>query len=112
MAGATLCARRRLKRAAHDQRYPRTEASHREQPPVRGFRPSDAKPSQLVFGRFIGVFAGLNIRWRFFSTFCMARRGDARSAADLLTQADVQPLLVIEAYRDNEVDPPVPDAEA
>ena len=76
-----------------------------EQPPVPGLPPQQAQSRlQLVFGRFIGVFARPehplalfldDLQWLDAATLDLL--------ADLLTQADVQPLLVIGAYRDNEV---------
>jgi PAS domain S-box-containing protein len=77
-----------------------------EQPPVQELPPQQAQGRlQLVFRRFIGVFARPehplalfldDLQWLDAATLDML--------ADLLTQADVQQLLVIGAYRDNEVD--------
>jgi PAS domain S-box-containing protein len=77
-----------------------------EQPPVVELPPQQAQGRlQLVFRRFIGVFARPehplalfldDLQWLDTATLDML--------ADLLTQADVQRLLVIGAYRDNEVD--------
>ena len=77
-----------------------------EQPPVPELSPQDARRRfQLVFRRFIGVFAGPehplalfldDLQWLDSATLEVLE--------DLLTQADVQHLLVIGAYRDNEVD--------
>src|SRR5882757_8351035 len=77
-----------------------------EQPPVQELSPQQAQGRlQLVFRRFLGVFARPehplalfldDLQWLDTATLDML--------ADLLTQADVQPLLVIGAYRDNEVD--------
>src|SRR3984893_5254374 len=77
-----------------------------EQPPVVELPPQQAQGRlQLVFGRFLGVFARAehpltlfldDLQWLDAATLDML--------AELLTQADVQQLLVIGAYRDNEVD--------
>ena len=77
-----------------------------EQPPVQELPPQQAQSRlQLVFRRFLGVFARPehplalfldDLQWLDAATLDML--------ADLLTQADVQQLLVIGAYRDNEVD--------
>ena len=77
-----------------------------EHPPVQELPPQQAQGRlQLVFRRFLGVFARAehpltlfldDLQWADMATLDML--------ADLLTQADVQQLLVIGAYRDNEVD--------
>jgi PAS domain S-box-containing protein len=77
-----------------------------EPPSVPELSPQDAQRRfQLVFRRFIGVFARPehplalfldDLQWLDAATLDML--------ADLLTQADVRQLLVIGAYRDNEVD--------
>src|SRR6202140_5193544 len=77
-----------------------------EQPPVVELPPQQAQGRlQLVFRRFLGVFARAehpltlfldDLQWLDAATLDML--------AELLTQADVQQLLVIGAYRDNEVD--------
>jgi PAS domain S-box-containing protein len=77
-----------------------------EQPPVPELPPQQAQGRlQLVFRRFLGVFAQPehpltlfldDLQWLDAATL--------EVLADLLTQADVQQLLVIGAYRDNEVD--------
>ena len=77
-----------------------------EQPPVPDLPPKDAQRRfQLVFRRFIGVFARPehplalfldDLQWLDAATLDLIE--------DLLTQADVQHLLLIGAYRDNEVD--------
>jgi PAS domain S-box-containing protein len=77
-----------------------------EPPPVPELPPQQAQGRfQLVFRRFIGVFARPehplalfldDLQWLDAATLDML--------ADLLTQADVQQLLVIGAYRDNEVE--------
>ena len=77
-----------------------------EQPPVPELPPQQAQGRlQLVFRRFLGVFARPehpltlfldDLQWLDVATLDML--------ADLLTQADVQHLLLIGAYRDNEVD--------
>jgi PAS domain S-box-containing protein len=77
-----------------------------EQPPVPELPAQQAQSRlQLVFRRFLGVFARPehplvlfldDLQWLDAATLDML--------ADLLTQGDVQQLLVIGAYRDNEVD--------
>jgi PAS domain S-box-containing protein len=77
-----------------------------EQPPVPELSPQDAQRRfQLVFRRFIGVFARPehplalfldDLQWLDAATLDLLE--------DLLTQTDVQHLLLIGAYRDNEVD--------
>jgi len=77
-----------------------------EQPPVPDLPPQDAQGRfQLVFRRFIGVFARPehplalfldDLQWLDAATLDLLE--------DLLTQVDVRHLLLIGAYRDNEVD--------
>ncbi|MBV8473452.1 MAG: AAA family ATPase, partial [Hyphomicrobiales bacterium] len=77
-----------------------------EQPPVPDLPPQQAQGRlQLVFSRFLSVFARPehplalfldDLQWLDAATLDML--------VDLLTQADVRQLLVIGAYRDNEVD--------
>ncbi|MBV8407684.1 MAG: AAA family ATPase [Alphaproteobacteria bacterium] len=77
-----------------------------EQPPVQELPPQQAQRRlHLVFRRFINVFARPehplalfldDLQWLDAATLDML--------VDLLTHADVQNLLVIGAYRDNEVD--------
>jgi PAS domain S-box-containing protein len=77
-----------------------------EQPPVPVLPPQDAQHRfQLVFRRFISVFARPehplalfldDLQWLDTSTLLVLE--------DLLTQSDVRHLMVIGAYRDNEVD--------
>jgi PAS domain S-box-containing protein len=77
-----------------------------EQPPVPELPPQDARRRfQLVFRRFIGVFARPehplalfldDLQWLDTATLDLLE--------DLLTQGDVRHLLLIGAYRDNEVD--------
>ena len=77
-----------------------------EQPPVPEVEPQQAQGRfQLVFRCFIGVFARPehplalfvdDLQWLDVATLDLLE--------DLLTQADVQHLLLIGAYRDNEVD--------
>ncbi|HWT80138.1 MAG TPA: serine/threonine-protein kinase PknK, partial [Candidatus Methylomirabilis sp.] len=78
-----------------------------EQPPVPELEPSQAKARfQLVFRRFIGVFARPehplvlfidDLQWLDAATLDLIE--------DLLTQEGVRHLLLIGAYRDNEVGP-------
>ena len=77
-----------------------------EQPPVAELPPQQAQSRlQLMIRRFVGVFARPehpltlfldDLQWLDTATLDML--------ADLLTQADVQQLLVLGAYRTNEVD--------
>ena len=77
-----------------------------EQPPVPVLPPQDAQRRfQLVFRRFIGVFARPqhplalfldDLQWLDAATLDMLE--------DLVTQPDVQHLMLVGAYRDNEVD--------
>jgi PAS domain S-box-containing protein len=77
-----------------------------DQPPVPELRPQDAQRRfQLVFRRFIGVFARPehplalfldDLQWLDAATLDLLE--------DLLTQSDLQNLMLIGAYRDNEVD--------
>ena len=77
-----------------------------EQPPVLELEPQQQQGRfQLVFRRFIGVFARPehplalfldDLQWLDAATLELLE--------DLLIQADVQHLLLISAYRDNEVD--------
>ena len=77
-----------------------------EQPPVPELEPQQAQSRfQLVFRRFISVFAQLehplalfldDLQWLDMATLDLLE--------DLLTQSDLQYLMLIGAYRDNEVD--------
>src|SRR6516162_3923326 len=81
-----------------------------EQPPVAELPPQDAQGRfQLVFRRFISVFARPehplalfldDLQWLDAATLDLLE--------DLLTRPDVQHLLLIGAYRDNEVNPTHP----
>src|SRR6516162_7156396 len=81
-----------------------------EQPPVPELPPQEAQGRfQLVFRRFISVFARPehplalfldDLQWLDAATLDLLE--------DLLTRPDVQHLLLIGAYRDNEVDPAHP----
>jgi predicted ATPase len=77
-----------------------------DQPPVPALEPQDAQRRfQLVFRRFISVFARAehplalfldDLQWLDAATLDLIE--------DLLTQSDLQHLMLIGAYRDNEVD--------
>ena len=81
-----------------------------EQPPIPELPPQEAQGRfQLVFRRFIGVFARPehplalfldDLQWLDAATLDLME--------DLLTRPDVQHLMLIGAYRDNEVDPTHP----
>jgi predicted ATPase len=81
-----------------------------EQPPVPDVPPQDAQRRfQLVFRRFISVFAKPehplalfldDLQWLDLATLELLE--------DLMTRTDVQHLLLIGAYRDNEVNPDHP----
>ena len=81
-----------------------------EQPPVAALPPQEAKTrSHLAFRRFLGVFARPehplalfldDLQWLDAATLDFLE--------DLLVQEDLAHLLVVGAYRDNEVDPAHP----
>ena len=81
-----------------------------EQPPVPELEPQQAQRRfQLVFRRFIGVFARPehplvvfldDLQWLDAATLDLVQ--------DLLTRSDLRHLMLIGAYRDNEVDPAHP----
>ncbi|MCU1258120.1 MAG: histidine kinase [Bryobacterales bacterium] len=77
-----------------------------EQPPVPELPPQDAQRRfQLVFRRFLGVFARPEHPLVLFLDDLQWLDSAALEVLeDLLTHADVQHLLIIGAYRDNEVD--------
>jgi predicted ATPase len=85
-----------------------------EQPPVPELPPQEAQRRfQLVFRRFIGVFARPehplalfldDLQWLDAATLDLLE--------DLLTRDDLQHLLLIGAYRDNEVSPTTAGAQA
>src|SRR5260370_21557908 len=81
-----------------------------EQPPVPELPPQQVQGRlQLVFRRFLGVFARPEHPLAFFlDDLQWLDAATLDILADLLTQADVQQLLVIGAYRDNEVDSAYP----
>src|SRR6185295_5085035 len=77
-----------------------------EQPPVPELPPQDAQRRfQLVFRRFLGVFARPEPPLALFlDDWQWLDAATLDLLEDLLTQPDVQHLMVIGAYRDNEVD--------
>lgn len=77
-----------------------------EQPPVRDLPWRDAQRRfQLVFRRFIGVFAcGEHPLALFLDDLQWLDAASLDLLEDLVTQPDVHHLLLIGAYRDNEVD--------
>ena len=77
-----------------------------DQPPVPDLPPKDAQRRfQLTFRRFIGVFARPDHPLALFlDDLQWLDAATLELLADLLTQADVRHLLLIGAYRDNEVD--------
>ena len=85
--------------------FPKLELIIGEQPPVPELPPQDAQRRfQLVFRRFIGVFARPehplvlfldDLQWLDAATLDLIE--------ELLTQPDVRHLMLIGAYRDNEV---------
>jgi len=81
-----------------------------EQLPVPDLPPQDAQRRfQLVFRRFIGVFARAEHPLALFlDDLQWLDRATLDLLEDLLTQTDVRHLLLIGAYRDNEVDPAHP----
>jgi PAS domain S-box-containing protein len=76
-----------------------------EQPPVPDLSPQDAQRRfQLVFRRFIGVFARPEHPLALFlDDLQWLDSASLDLLEDLLTQPDVQHLMLIGAYRDNEV---------
>src|SRR6266404_3799485 len=76
-----------------------------EQPPVPELPPQDAQRRfQLVFRRFIGVFARREHPLAlFFDDLQWLDAATLDLLEDLLRQPDVQHLMLIGAYRDNEV---------
>jgi PAS domain S-box-containing protein len=76
-----------------------------DQPPVPELAPKDAQRRfQLVFRRFIGVFARPDQPLALFlDDLQWLDAGTLDMLEDLLTQRDVQHVLLIGAYRDNEV---------
>jgi predicted ATPase len=76
------------------------------QPPVPELPPQDAQRRfRLVLRRFIGAFARRSIRSPSFSTICNGSMPATLDVLeDILTQPDMKHLLLIGAYRDNEVD--------
>jgi len=95
----------RSERAADGGFSPRIEARHWRTVPLRDLPPQDAQGRfQLVFQRFIGVFARPehplalfldDLQWLDAATLDLLE--------DLLTRPDVRHLVLIGAYRDNEV---------
>src|SRR5712691_10596904 len=80
-----------------------------EQPPVPELPPQDAQGRfQLVFRRFISVFTREHPLALFFDDLQWLDAATLDLMEDLLTQPDVQHLLLIGAYRDNEVNPTHP----
>jgi PAS domain S-box-containing protein len=77
-----------------------------EQPPVPVLPPQDAQRRlQLIFRRFIGVFARREHPLALFlDDLQWLDAGTLDLLEDLLTQGDLRHLLLIGAYRDNEVD--------
>src|SRR3989442_2177220 len=77
-----------------------------DQPPVPDLAPQDAQRRfQLVFRRFIGVFARPDHPLALFlDDLQWLDAGTLAVLEDLLTQRDVQHVLLIGAFRDNEVD--------
>jgi predicted ATPase len=76
-----------------------------EQPPLSQIEPQQAQGRfQLVFRRFISVFARTEHPLTlFFDDLQWLDRSTLDLIEDLLTQGDVRHLLLIGAYRDNEV---------
>jgi PAS domain S-box-containing protein len=80
-----------------------------EQPPVPELPPQDAQGRfQLVFRRFISVFTREHPLALFFDDLQWLDAATLDLMEDLLTQPDAQHLLLIGAYRDNEVNPTHP----
>jgi PAS domain S-box-containing protein len=80
-----------------------------EQPPVPELPPQDAQGRfQLVFRRFIGVFTREHPLALFLDDLQWLDTATLDLMEDLLTRPDVRHLLLIGAYRDNEVNPTHP----
>jgi len=80
-----------------------------EQPPVPELPPQDAQGRfQLVFRRFISVFTREHPLALFFDDLQWLDAATLDLMEDLLTQPDAHHLLLIGAYRDNEVNPTHP----
>ncbi|SED35510.1 trifunctional serine/threonine-protein kinase/ATP-binding protein/sensor histidine kinase [Bradyrhizobium erythrophlei] len=80
-----------------------------EQPPVPELPPRDAQQRfQLVFRRFIGAFTRKHPLALFLDDLQWLDAATLDLVEDLLTQPDVKYLLLIGAYRDNEVNPAHP----
>jgi PAS domain S-box-containing protein len=80
-----------------------------EQPPVPELPPQDAQGRfQLVFRRFINVFTREHPLAVFFDDLQWLDAATLDLLEDLLTEPDVQHLMLIGAYRDNEVNPAHP----
>ena len=80
-----------------------------EQPPSLSFCPGTRNAvSSWCSGDLSASSPRRNIPWRCFSTTCNGSTRRHSDFEDLLTQGDVQHLMLIGAYRDNEVDPAHP----
>ena len=80
-----------------------------EQPPVPQLPPQDAQGRfQLAFRRFINVFTREHPLALFLDDLQWLDAATLDLMEDLLTQPDVQHLMLIGAYRDNEVNPTHP----
>ena len=80
-----------------------------EQPPVPALPRQDAQGRfQLVFRRFISVFTREHPLAVFFDDLQWLDAATLDLMEDLLTRPDVQHLMLIGAYRDNEVNPTHP----
>ena len=80
-----------------------------EQPPVPELPPQDAQRRfQLVFRRFISVFTREHPLALFLDDLQWLDAATLDLMEDLLTQPDVRHLMLIGAYRDNEVNPTHP----
>src|SRR6202023_26230 len=81
-----------------------------EQPPVPELEPRQAQSRfQLVFQRFIGVFARPEHPLAlFFDDLQWLDAATLDLLEHLLTRSELQHLMLIGAYRDNEVDPAHP----
>ena len=79
-----------------------------EQPPVPELPPRDAQSRfQLVFRRFIGAFTRQHPLALFLDDLQWLDAATLDLIEDLLTHPDVKDLMLIGAYRDNEVAPAI-----
>jgi hypothetical protein len=88
---------------------PRSNSSSGNSRPSRSSRLGSRDRFQMVFRRFSARSPGLSIRSRCFSTICNgSTRRLLKLLEHLITHPDVRHVLLIGAFRDNEVGPSHP----